>query len=790
MAGGWASLGLIPELVATVEQDYGWMLPTDIQDEAIPLILGGADVMASAETGSGKTAAFALPILQLCVETKNKSTRKMNRPEQSETDPGGGGEANDTIWRMSLLDRDRSIAIDPQSYGLRIQSRDSSNWAGCRANQGIRRNNNYQALCLAFGVKVLDEGGIVRVGWATVDASLQLGTDGQGWGYGSTGKRVHKGEYLSYPNKEEEVSYAQGDVIGCYLKLVPDVDNSEKSEGNRKKMDPVVAIISFSKNGKYLGEAFEIKKSVLGAAALYPAICLKNAECAFTFSNDEKMLPLDPNYQLLANANEGSVEINPRDTATSTKKSGPLAIIIEPTRDLAEQTFRVFEDLAKRIMNVTVRIVLLVGGINPRLATQQLQKNQVDILVGTPPIVSSYMNKSIIQPHKCRFFVLDEADQLIGTDSITHIQAIYGRLLPVVQERSRFDRLQVCFFSATLDSPQVRSLADTICYQPLWIKLRGQKDSILPEMVHHCVIRISPDAFRDGITLVKTDGVHRKGKLDEKISFSNLSKNESDSEKIKQLKMQAVLDVLEAFNMDQVLIFCRTNLDCDLMEAFLRTKSGGKGLVEKYCCRVLASMRSMDERKKSLDAFKNGDVRILLATDVAARGIDIRELLYVINMTLPDDSETYIHRVGRVGRAGRMGLAVSLVSTVKERVWWCRKGKKPPCEDTRDFEKGGNCIWHDEPALCSKVENILKTNKVDVTTLVYPDLTLPPKIKTVVETRGYGNFARENKVDPILEAKLTSMKEQVKDITLTESILQDEYWYLRRAADRGAKSLK
>jgi len=97
----------------------------------------------------------------------------------------------------------------------------------------------------------------------------------------------------------------------------------------------------------------------------------------------------------------------------------------------------------------------------------------------------------------------------------------------------------------------------------------------------------------------------------------------------------------------------------------------------------------MEERQKNLRDFKEGEIRILICTDVASRGIDIRELPFVINMTLPDKAETYIHRVGRVGRAERMGLAISLVSTVEERVWWCRQGKKPPCSDTRDFEKGG-----------------------------------------------------------------------------------------------------
>ena len=127
------------------------------------------------------------------------------------------------------------------------------------------------------------------------------------------------------------------------------------------------------------------------------------------------------------------------------------------------------------------------------------------------------------------------------------------------------------------------------------------------------------------------------------------------------------------------------------MEKYLRSLKSG-GLVDGYTCRVLAGMRSMEERKQSLQDFKEGEVKCLIATDVAARGIDIRELPFVINVTLPDmkqSPQTYVHRAGRVGRADRMGLCLSLVSTVEERVWYCRKGTKPPCPDTSDYSRGG-----------------------------------------------------------------------------------------------------
>jgi ATP-dependent RNA helicase DDX1 len=166
--------------------------------------------------------------------------------------------------------------------------------------------------------------------------------------------------------------------------------------------------------------------------------------------------------------------------------------------------------------------------------------------------------------------------------------------------------------------------------------------------------------------------------------------------------------------MDQVLVFCRTNLDCDLMEKYF-TRAGGGTMTDKYPCRVLAGMRSMGERHKALKDFKEGEARILICTDVGARGLDIRELPFVINVTLPDKPETYVHRTGRVGRADRMGLAVSLVALTKELVWFCQKGKKPPQSDTRLFEKGGNTTWYDENIILADIERLMVQNKVGLT---------------------------------------------------------------------------
>ena len=104
------------------------------------------------------------------------------------------------------------------------------------------------------------------------------------------------------------------------------------------------------------------------------------------------------------------------------------------------------------------------------------------------------------------------------------------------------------------------------------------------------------------------------------------------------------------------------------MEAYLNKIGGGKNNNQKYSCTVLHGDRKPHERKANLEMFKQMEVRFLICTDVAARGIDIKGLPFMLNVTLPDEKSNYVHRIGRVGRAERMGLAISLVATVPEKV--------------------------------------------------------------------------------------------------------------------------
>ncbi len=342
-----------------------------------------------------------------------------------------------------------------------------------------------------------------------------------------------------------------------------------------------------------------------------------------------------------------------------------------------------------------------------------------------------------------RFFVLDEADRLLETGNLPTIsevrapENIFGRqyvsifhLLPIISSLQLHrllprggkgsERLQTLMFSATLHSPEIRELSQQLCTFPTWVDLKG-RDSV-PETVTHLLVPIDPtrdSALWAGMRpLPPNDDVHAR----DSPSASSPAP-ESRSFGIKCLKLLKLIQLIDSLKMSQCMIFCRTNLDCDNLEKFLVASGGGKkfaGRVEKgtenlYSCCVLAGMRSMEERRRNLQYFKDGDVRFLICTDVAARGLDIKNLPFVINLTLPDVAENYIHRIGRVGRADSIGLAVSFVAVEKEKVMFARrnsraaspeprivqvwfhtcssKGRDGSCNNTKLVDKGGCCIW-------------------------------------------------------------------------------------------------
>ncbi|KAJ0410106.1 hypothetical protein ATCC90586_001591 [Pythium insidiosum] len=189
MASAFEEMGVCAELSRVIaEQD--WLVPTPVQTEVVPLLLGGRDVLAAAETGSGKTGAFLIPVLQGIQETLLGSAEDVSVDSREDTDGAKFPQAQDAeCVRWSSRDKDARLSI--LDGGLVVSSTDPKRWFGARATLGVRQRGKY-----LVEMEIKRCGGIARVGWSTIAASLDLGTDRHGYGYGGTGKKAHGKDYI------------------------------------------------------------------------------------------------------------------------------------------------------------------------------------------------------------------------------------------------------------------------------------------------------------------------------------------------------------------------------------------------------------------------------------------------------------------------------------------------------------------------------------------------------------------------------------------------------------------
>lgn len=248
MSSAFAELGVCDEIVQGLDK-IGWALPTDIQAEAVPLILGGGDVLMAAETGSGKTGAFCLPVIQIVNETKQES----GKPQIKRSKPAGS-----VSCKLSMEERSDIVAVSPD--GLQMQCRDFRLWGGCRSTWATKEN------AIAFYEVTCTDEGLSRFGFGTISCDLNLGTCPEGFGFGGTGKKSNRRQFDSYGEP-----FGQGDIIGCLI-------DRQRNE------------IKYFKNGRDLGIAFQIPNS-MNKEPLYAICCLKNAEVAVNYDGPFKYPP-------------------------------------------------------------------------------------------------------------------------------------------------------------------------------------------------------------------------------------------------------------------------------------------------------------------------------------------------------------------------------------------------------------------------------------------------------------------------------------------------------------------
>ena len=247
-----------------------------------------------------------------------------------------------------------------------------------------------------------------------------------------------------------------------------------------------------------------------------------------------------------------------------------------------------------------IRHCVIFGGVNQRPQVDALQKG-VDLLVATPGRLLDLIGQGYVTLDTIRFFVLDEADRMLDMGFIHDIR----RILPLLPERR-----QTLFFSATMPE-SIAALAAKILRNPV-------------------LVTVTPPA-----SVVET--------IAQTVHFAE-----------KAEKSQLLIDRLSASDAQQVLVFSRTKHGADKLAKILN-RAGIRS------CAIHGN-KSQNARVKAMNDFKSGECRVMIATDIAARGIDIDQLPLVINYELPEVAETYVHRIGRTGRAGHEGAAWSFCS--------------------------------------------------------------------------------------------------------------------------------
>jgi ATP-dependent RNA helicase RhlE len=280
-----------------------------------------------------------------------------------------------------------------------------------------------------------------------------------------------------------------------------------------------------------------------------------------------------------------------------TAGGGLQALILAPTRELAQQVAEDTEALAK---GTSIRVAAIYGGVKYGPQNEALREGY-EVIAATPGRFIDQMRRGNADLSNVRFFILDEADRMLDMGFRPQIEDVM-RGVP----RNR----QTMLFSATMPHG-VHDLALRITDEAIWVEAApsGTTASGIDEVVYSVKPEKKPDLL---------------------------------------------LHLLQNPGWDHVLVFSRTKAGADVLEARLER--------EGIRTDVMHSDRAMRERTGALDRFATGKVRVLVATDIAQRGLDVEGISHVVNYDVPLDPEDYVHRVGRTGRAGALGTAVTFVT--------------------------------------------------------------------------------------------------------------------------------
>lgn len=291
----------------------------------------------------------------------------------------------------------------------------------------------------------------------------------------------------------------------------------------------------------------------------------------------------------------------------------PRSLVLCPTRELAAQVAENFDTYSK---NLKLTKALLIGGVSFKEQEAIIDKG-VDVLIATPGRLLDHFERGKLILSDVKVMVVDEADRMLDMGFIPDIERIFG-LTPFTR--------QTLFFSATM-APEIERITDTFLSAPTRIEVARQATA--------------SENIEQGVVMFKASRRDREG-----------------SEKRKVLRE---LIALEGDTCTNAIIFCNRKTDVDICAKSMK----------KYGLNAAPIHGDLDQsqRMKTLDEFRNGDLRFLVASDVAARGLDIPDVTHVFNFDVPGHAEDYVHRIGRTGRAGRSGKAVMICSPRDEKAF-------------------------------------------------------------------------------------------------------------------------
>src|SRR4051812_3503140 len=284
------------------------------------------------------------------------------------------------------------------------------------------------------------------------------------------------------------------------------------------------------------------------------------------------------------------------------RRKKPQALVLAPTRELALQVCEAFERYAAHLRGV--HVLPVYGGQGYGVQLSALRRG-VHVVVGTPGRIMDHLDKGTLDLTELRFLVLDEADEMLNMGFAEDVETI---LADTPEEK------QVALFSATMPA-QIRRLSAKYLHDPVEITVKN--------------------------TATTTPSITQRYLM---VSYPQ--------------KVDALTRILEVENFEGMIVFVRTKNETETLAEKLRARG--------YSAAAINGDVVQNQRERTVDQLKSGKLDILVATDVAARGLDVERISHVVNYDIPTDTESYVHRIGRTGRAGRSGDAISFV-TPRER---------------------------------------------------------------------------------------------------------------------------